>query len=130
MSLVSVRCGSSDFLVVRVEWTKDSGGRWKMEEVPGSEKFFEAQLVLLALGFLGPEAELIKVLGVKTDPRSNVQTPSKVCFDLILRRKIDWSLEIFNECRGCICRWRLSAWTVLDRLGNKVCFVFDIINSV
>ncbi|KZS99124.1 NADPH-dependent glutamate synthase [Sistotremastrum niveocremeum HHB9708] len=62
---------------VRVEWTKDSGGRWKMEEVPGSAKFFEAQLVFLALGFLGPESELIKALGVKTDARSNIQTPAK-----------------------------------------------------
>jgi len=62
---------------VRVEWTKDSGGRWKMEEVPGSQKFFDAQLVFLALGFLGPEAELVKALGVKTDARSNIQTPPK-----------------------------------------------------
>jgi len=62
---------------VRVEWTKDSGGRWKMEEIPGSEKFFPAQLVFLALGFLGPESEAIKGLGVKQDARSNIQTPSK-----------------------------------------------------
>ncbi|KAF8350828.1 NADPH-dependent glutamate synthase [Amanita rubescens] len=62
---------------VRVEWTKDSGGRWKMEEVPGSEKFFPAQLVFLALGFLGPESEVVKSLGVKQDARSNIQTPSK-----------------------------------------------------
>jgi glutamate synthase (NADH) len=63
---------------VRVEWTKDSSGRWKMEEVPGSEKFFPAQLVFLALGFLGPEADIIKALGVKQDARSNIQTPPKV----------------------------------------------------
>jgi len=62
---------------VRVEWTKDSGGRWKMEEVPGSEKFFPGQLVLLALGFLGPESEAIKTLGVQQDARSNIQTPPK-----------------------------------------------------
>ncbi|THH29646.1 hypothetical protein EUX98_g4541 [Antrodiella citrinella] len=62
---------------VRVEWTKDSGGRWKMEEVPGSEKFFPAQLVFLALGFLGPESEAIKNLGVKQDARTNIQTPPK-----------------------------------------------------
>lgn len=62
---------------VRVEWTKDSGGRWKMEEVPGSEKFFPAQLVFLALGFLGPENEVIKSLDVKQDARSNIQTPPK-----------------------------------------------------
>ncbi|KAG6874273.1 glutamate synthase [NADH] [Termitomyces sp. Mi166 len=62
---------------VRVEWTKDSGGRWKMEEVPGSEKFFPAQLVFLALGFLGPQADLIKALDVKQDARTNIQTPYK-----------------------------------------------------
>lgn len=49
-----------------------------MEEVPGSEKFFPAQLVFLALGFLGPQAEVIKALGLKQDARSNIQTPNKV----------------------------------------------------
>jgi glutamate synthase (NADPH/NADH) len=63
---------------VRVEWTKDSGGRWKMEEVPGSQKFFPAQLVFLALGFLGPQQEPLKKLGVKLDGRGNVQTPPRV----------------------------------------------------
>ncbi|KAJ3773747.1 NADPH-dependent glutamate synthase [Lentinula raphanica] len=62
---------------VRVEWTKDSGGKWKMEDVPGSEKFFPAQLVFLALGFLGPQNNLINALGVKQDARSNIQTPHK-----------------------------------------------------
>jgi NADPH-dependent glutamate synthase beta subunit-like oxidoreductase len=63
---------------VRVEWTKDSGGAWKMEDVPGSERFFPAQLVFLALGFLGPESEVIKALKVKQGPRSNIETPNKV----------------------------------------------------
>jgi len=49
-----------------------------MEEIPGSEKFFPAQLVFLALGFLGPESELIKTLKVKQDGRSNVETAPKV----------------------------------------------------
>ena len=56
-----------------------------MEEVPGSAKFFPAQLVLLALGFLGPENAVIKALGVKQDGRSNIQTPHKVCFIYGLR---------------------------------------------
>ena len=67
---------------VRVEWTKESGGRWKMEEVPGSEKFFEAQLVFLALGFLGPENDVLKGLGIKQDARSNIETPPKVRYVL------------------------------------------------
>lgn len=71
-------CNLLNFHAVRVEWTKDSGGRWKMEEVPGSERFFPAQLVFLALGFLGPESSLIQSLALKTDPRSNIQTPQQV----------------------------------------------------
>ena len=59
---------------VLVEWT-EVGGKWNMEEVKGSEKFYPAQLVLLALGFLGPQNECIKALEVKQDPRSNIQTP-------------------------------------------------------
>lgn len=51
-----------------------------MEEIPGSEKFFPAQLVFLALGFLGPQQELLKSLDVKTDGRSNVATAPKVSY--------------------------------------------------
>ena len=78
-------CALNDFhvhiltqMAVRVEWTKDSGGRWKMEEVPDSEKFFSAQLVFLALGFLGPQDQVLQALNIKQDARSNVQTPAKV----------------------------------------------------
>ena len=49
-----------------------------MEEVPGSEKFFPAQLVFLALGFLGPEQGLAKGLGLDLDGRGNMKTPVKV----------------------------------------------------
>ncbi|KIR41148.1 glutamate synthase (NADPH/NADH) [Cryptococcus deuterogattii 99/473] len=59
---------------VQVEWTKQNG-QWKMEEVVGSEKFYPAQLVLLALGFLGPQQQCLKPLGVETDPRTNIKTP-------------------------------------------------------
>lgn len=49
-----------------------------MEEVPDSEKFFPAQLVFLALGFLGPQNQVLNALDIKQDARSNVQTPAKV----------------------------------------------------
>ncbi|KAI8575052.1 hypothetical protein K450DRAFT_263550 [Umbelopsis ramanniana AG] len=61
--------------IVRVEWTKDESGRWNMKEVAGSEEFFPADLVLLSMGFLGPEDALIKQLSVKQDGRSNIETP-------------------------------------------------------
>jgi glutamate synthase (NADPH/NADH) small chain len=42
--------------------------------VPGTEQRLPAQLVLLAMGFLGPEQDLLAALGVERDRRSNVQT--------------------------------------------------------
>ncbi|MEM1249645.1 MAG: glutamate synthase small subunit [Acidobacteriota bacterium] len=56
---------------VRVKWSAGSSGRLEMTEVPGSEEIFEADLVLLALGFLGPEQHLATTLGFATDARSN-----------------------------------------------------------
>jgi glutamate synthase (NADPH/NADH) small chain len=56
---------------VRVQWTKDGEGKWRMSEVPGSEEIFEADLVLLAMGFLGPEDTLAEQLGLERDARSN-----------------------------------------------------------
>jgi len=62
---------------VRVEWTKDDKGAWKMAEVPGSEHTFPAQLCLLALGFLGPETAAIEELALEKDPRSNIKANDK-----------------------------------------------------
>jgi glutamate synthase (NADPH/NADH) small chain len=58
---------------VRLEWQKQNGGPPKMTEVPGSEFEIECELVLLALGFLGPEkGALLTDLGVELDARTNV----------------------------------------------------------
>ncbi len=57
---------------VRVEWHKPRGERPRFEEVPGSEEYWEADLVLLALGFLGPEQEILDQIRVDRDPRTNV----------------------------------------------------------
>ncbi len=59
---------------VRVEFSApDASGRRQMSEVPGSEFEVKADLVLLALGFLGPEKNgMIEQLGAKLDARSNV----------------------------------------------------------
>jgi glutamate synthase (NADPH/NADH) small chain len=57
---------------MRVEWSRDNG-RVIPKEIPGTEKVFPAQLVLLAMGFLGPENQLLDQLGVEKDPRSNAK---------------------------------------------------------
>jgi glutamate synthase (NADH) len=61
--------------VHRVEWTKSATGGWDMKPVEGSEQFFPADLVLLSMGFLGPEDRL---LGgeIEKDKRSNIKTPA------------------------------------------------------
>jgi glutamate synthase (NADPH/NADH) small chain len=57
---------------VRVDWTQE-GGRWTMREVPGSAFELKADLVLLAMGFLGPRrAGMVDQAGVTLDPRGNV----------------------------------------------------------
>ncbi|SEC14916.1 glutamate synthase subunit beta [Paenibacillus sp. GP183] len=58
---------------VLVEWKKDDQGRFVPAEVPGSEKVYPAQLVLLAMGFMGPENTVLDQLGVEKDERSNAK---------------------------------------------------------
>jgi glutamate synthase (NADPH/NADH) small chain len=58
---------------VLIEWKKDENGRFGPVEVPGSEKVYPAQLVLLAMGFMGPENSLLDQLGVEKDERSNAK---------------------------------------------------------
>ncbi|PSS04444.1 Glutamate synthase 1 [NADH] like [Actinidia chinensis var. chinensis] len=57
--------------VVRVQWEKDASGKFQFKEVEGSEEIIEADLVLLAMGFLGPESGLADKLGLERDNRSN-----------------------------------------------------------
>jgi glutamate synthase (NADPH/NADH) small chain len=58
---------------VQIGWEKDANGRFTPKEVPGTEQVRPAQLVLLAMGFLGPEQPLLDQLGIERDPRTNVK---------------------------------------------------------
>ena len=58
---------------VRVEWAQGADGRWQMQEMPDSKFELKADLVLLAMGFLGPRrAGMLEQAGVNIDPRGNV----------------------------------------------------------
>lgn len=60
---------------VRVKWEKDEGGRMTPREEDGSAFELPADLVLLAMGFLGPEkGPLLRDLGVELDARGNIKT--------------------------------------------------------
>jgi glutamate synthase (NADPH/NADH) small chain len=59
-------------IAARVAWQKDASGQSVMREVPGSEFEMKADLVLLAMGFLGPvQTGLLEQLEVAKDARGN-----------------------------------------------------------
>ncbi len=62
-----------EIITVEIKWEKNDKGQFIPKEQPGTEKTHPAQLVLLALGFLGPEQALLKELKLETDPRSNIK---------------------------------------------------------
>jgi glutamate synthase (NADPH/NADH) small chain len=59
--------------VVDVEWKKDASGRMAPCEVKGSERVLPATLVLIAMGFLGPEKAPLDAFGLEADERGNVK---------------------------------------------------------
>jgi glutamate synthase (NADPH/NADH) small chain len=93
---------------VQVEWTKNDKGQLAPRNVPGSEKVLPAQLVLLAMGFLGPEQPLLESLGIERDARSNARADFEkyttnlkgvfACGDC--RRGQSLVVWAFNEGRG------------------------------
>lgn len=58
---------------VQVSWGKNDKGQFVPTPVAGSEQVRPAGLVLLAMGFLGPEQQLLDAMGVERDPRSNIK---------------------------------------------------------
>ena len=59
---------------MQIEWNSNNNGGSAPREVPGTEREWPAQMVLLAMGFLGPETDgLLSQLGVEIDTRGNVR---------------------------------------------------------
>ena len=80
---------------VNIEWEKDERGAWKMVEKEGTEKVYDCDLCIMAMGFIGPEKvkwvaffafrnafccrsqTVIDQLKLDYDPRQNIKTPSE-----------------------------------------------------
>ncbi|WP_082232269.1 glutamate synthase subunit beta [Halobacillus massiliensis] len=58
---------------VNVELIFDEKGNRERREIPGTEKVWKADLVLLAIGFSGPDQDLIEKIGVETTERSTIK---------------------------------------------------------
>jgi glutamate synthase (NADPH/NADH) small chain len=93
---------------VQVEWARNDKGQFIPKNVPGTEKVLPAQLVLLAMGFLGPEQPLLDALKVERDARSNVKAEHEKYTTSIpgvfaagdCRRGQSLVVWAFNEGRG------------------------------
>jgi glutamate synthase (NADPH/NADH) small chain len=93
---------------VQVKWEKNDKGQYIPKNVPGTEKVLPAQLVPLAMGFLGPEQLLLDALKLERDPRTNVKAEFErystnlkgvfACGDC--RRGQSLVVWAFNEGRG------------------------------
>jgi len=62
-----------ELVTVQIKWEKNEKGQFVPMEQPGTEQTRPAQLVLLAMGFLGPEQGMLKDLRIETDARSNIK---------------------------------------------------------
>ncbi|MDX2321026.1 MAG: glutamate synthase subunit beta [Moritella sp.] len=58
---------------VNVEWERKANGAMVPNKIPGSEKVLPADIVLLAMGFMGPEGGLIEQFNLEKDARSNIK---------------------------------------------------------
>jgi glutamate synthase (NADPH/NADH) small chain len=106
---------------VRVDWSKGEDGRMRMGEAPGSEFELKADLVLLAMGFLGPRREaMIEQAGVELDARGNVKanmvdyrtTTPKVfaCGDMRRGQSlVVWAIREGRQCARAVDAFLMGA---------------------
>lgn len=101
---------------VRVEWVEpDGGGRPQLNEVPGSEETWDADLILLAMGFLGPFTEkLVEELGVELTLRGNLKTDDNTKMT---------SVEGFFAAGDCRRGQSLIVWAIAE--GREVAYNVD-----
>src|SRR5690606_6721085 len=93
---------------VQIGWQKNEKGPFIPVDVPGTEKILPAQLVLLAMGFLGPEQMLLKDLEIETDARSNVKAE---------HGKFTTNLEGVFAAGDCRRGQSLGVWAINEGRG-------------
>ena len=109
---------------VRVDWVKDAAGRMQMQEVPGSAFQLQADLVLLAMGFLGPRKQgVVEAAGVALDPRGNVAANTndyRTSVDKVfaagdMRRGqswVGWAIREGRQCARAVDEFLMGATTL------------------
>lgn len=67
-----------ELVTTEVKWEKSQNGQFTPKEQPGTEQTLKADLVLLAMGFLGPEQSLPGQLKLETDARGNIKAAHEI----------------------------------------------------
>ena len=97
-------------------------------EKPGSARMWECDLVLLAMGFLGPQRKgLLEQVGCSLDPRGNIQTEATTYMSSIpgvfavgdARRGqslVVWAISEGREVARCVDTWLMKRESLLPRV--------------
>ncbi len=107
---------------VKVEWVNG-----RPEKVEGSEQIWKCDLVLLAMGYLGPRTELLKQCGCETDLRSNIKTDPKTRMSSVdgvfaagdCRRGqslVVWAISEGREVARCVDNYLSGAESMLPKV--------------
>ena len=118
---------------VRIEWEEKSPGvLGGFQEIPGSEFVLKADIVFLAMGFLGPEQSgVVKELELQTDNRSNVQTDKqyetsqKGIFSAGDMRRgqslVVWAIAEGRECARAVDEYLMQKSSRLNAISRSLC---------
>ena len=99
--------------VQEIRWLQNSGAP-PFEPIPGTEDSRPADLVLLAMGFLGPEPALLEALGVERDERGNARAASYATSEDGVfaagdarrgQSLIVWAIREGRQCAAAVERW-------------------------
>jgi glutamate synthase (NADPH/NADH) small chain len=99
--------------VQRIHWARNTGVP-PFETVPGTEDERPAELVLLAMGFVGPERRLLDAFGIEADARGNAAAPAYATsaegvFAAGDARRgqslVVWAITEGRRCAAAVDRW-------------------------
>ncbi|CAI4307040.1 AMM_1a_G0007290.mRNA.1.CDS.1 [Saccharomyces cerevisiae] len=117
---------------VRVEWKKSQSGVWQMVEIPNSEEIFEADIILLSMGFVGPELINGNDNEVKKTRRGTIATlddssysidggKTFACGDCRRGQSlIVWAIQEGRKCAASVDKFLMDGTTYLPSNGGIV----------
>lgn len=117
---------------VRVEWKKSQSGVWQMVEIPNSEEIFEADIILLSMGFVGPELTNGHESEVKKTRRGTIATlddssysidggKTFACGDCRRGQSlIVWAIQEGRKCAASVDKFLMDGTTYLPSNGGIV----------